>query len=112
MLFRSEARVHLGELVGESSALEDLNQVRYRADLPSSAAATQDELLLAIENERRFEFAFEAHRWFDLARTKRAKEVLEALNPNASVEPYELLFPIPVTQRQLDPFLDPNPGYN
>lgn len=111
-LIRAEARVHLGELVGESSALEDLNQVRYRADLPSSAAATQDELLLAIENERRFEFAFEAHRWFDLARTKRAKEVLEALNPNASVEPYELLFPIPVTQRQLDPFLDPNPGYN
>jgi hypothetical protein len=67
---------------------------------------------LAIENERRIEFAFEAHRWFDLSRTKRAKAVLEALDANTHVEDYELVFPIPITQIQLDLNLDQNEGYN
>jgi len=111
-LIRAEARAHLGKLAGNDSALEDLNQVRDRAGVPLSTASTQEALLLAIENERRFEFAFEAHRWFDLSRTKRAKEVLETLNPNVSVEPHEQLFPIPVTQIQLDNSLEQNPGYN
>ncbi len=111
-LIRAEARAHLGKLIGNDSALEDLNKVRDRAGIPLSTANTREALLLAIESERRFEFAFEAHRWFDLARTKRAKEVLETLNPNVSVAPHELLFPIPVTQIQVDPLLEQNPGYN
>ena len=38
--------------------------------------ADDDAFLLAIENERRVELAFENHRWFDLVRTGRAKDVM------------------------------------
>ncbi|MBC8033955.1 MAG: RagB/SusD family nutrient uptake outer membrane protein [Chitinophagaceae bacterium] len=111
-LIRAEARAQQNNLSVVSGALYDLKQIRDRAELESSTAVTKEEILLAIENERRLEFAFEAHRWFDLARTERAKAVLEALDPATKVEPHELLFPIPITQLQLDTSLDPNPGYS
>lgn len=109
-LIRAEARAQLTKL---TLAVDDLNKVRDRAGVANSTASTQDDILLAIENERRVEFAFEAHRWFDLARTKRAKVVLEALDANIKVEAHELVFPIPVTQIQLDKEnLQQNDGYN
>lgn len=109
-LIRAEARAQLTKL---TLAVDDLNKVRDRAGVANSTATTQDDILQAIENERRVEFAFEAHRWFDLARTKRAKTVLEALDANIKVEDYELVFPIPVTQIQLDKEnLQQNDGYN
>lgn len=108
-LIRAEARAQLNNVDGSR---DDLNEIRKRADVPVSGAANKEELLLAIENERRIEFAFEAHRWFDLARTGRAKAVLEALDPNTKVEPYELVFPIPITQIQLDKDLEQNPDYS
>jgi tetratricopeptide (TPR) repeat protein len=111
-LIRAEARAHLDNLSATTGALFDLNKVRERAEILPSTAVTQADILLAIENERRVEFAFEAHRWFDLARTGRAKVVLEALDQNTHVEDYEYLFPIPITQIQLDHSLDPNPGYS
>ncbi|GAA4333246.1 RagB/SusD family nutrient uptake outer membrane protein [Mucilaginibacter gynuensis] len=110
-LIRAEARAHLNKLSDVDGALFDLNQVRARAEVAPSTAVTQQEILLAIENERRVEFAWEAHRWFDLARTGRAKTVLEAIDPNIKVEAYELLFPVPITQIQLDHNLTQNPGY-
>jgi hypothetical protein len=108
-LIRAEARTHLDNIPG---ALDDLNKIRERAGIANVEGASQEELYLHIENERRIEFAFEAHRWFDLARTGRAKAVLEALDPNTKVETYELLFPIPITQLQLDKDLTQNDGYN
>ncbi|WP_214225173.1 RagB/SusD family nutrient uptake outer membrane protein [Pedobacter sp. B4-66] len=111
-LIRAEAKAHLDNLSATAGALFDLNKVRERAEILPSTALTQADILLAIENERRVEFAFEAHRWFDLARTGRAKAVLEALDQNTHVEDYEYLFPIPITQIQLDHSLDPNPGYS
>lgn len=110
-LVRAEARAHLNNLSTINGALYDLNKVRERAGIAASAASTQSEILLAIEEERRYEFAFEAHRWYDLARTGRAKAVLEALDPNTRVDEHEYLFPIPITQIQLDPSLEQNPGY-
>ena len=79
--------------------------------MPPSTASGKTDILLAIENERRIEFAWEAHRWFDLARTGRAKAVLEALDPNTKVSDHEYIFPIPVTQIQLDPNLEQNKDY-
>lgn len=108
-LIRAEARANLNKL---PEALGDLNSVRDRAGIEDVAVATAEEILLAIENERRVEFAFEAHRWFDLARTGRAKAVLEELDPNTKVDAHELVFPIPVTQIQLDKNLSQNQGYN
>lgn len=111
-LIRAEARAKQEKIVGVDGGLADLNHVRDRAQVAPLALISADDLLLAIENERRIEFAWEAHRWFDLARTARAKVVLEAIDPNIKVEPYELLFPIPITQIQLDPAnLEQNAGY-
>jgi hypothetical protein len=103
-LVRAEARAQLGgaKLVG---ALADINAVRDRAGLTALTAATSDQLLLAIENERRIEFAFEPHRWFDLVRTGRAQTVLSITDAN------KLLLPIPAEQRLIDKALDQNPGY-
>jgi tetratricopeptide (TPR) repeat protein len=111
-LIRAEARAQLNTLTALVGAAADLNKVRDRAGISPSAAATQADILLAVENERRIEFAWEAHRWFDLARTGRAKVVLEAIDPNIKVDAHELVFPIPVTQIQLDrENLDQNPLY-
>lgn len=112
-LIRAEARAQRDNLSVLDGALADLNEVRDRAGLLPSAAVIKPDVLLAIEEERRYEFAFEAHRWFDLARTGRAKAVLEALDPNTVVSDHEYVFPIPVAQLQLDPNLekDQNKGY-
>jgi starch-binding outer membrane protein, SusD/RagB family len=102
-LIRAEARAQQGELSG---ALSDLNAVRTRAGLANSSAVAQPDILLAIENENRVEFALEPHRWFDLVRTGRAQAVLGITDPNM------LLFPIPTQEITLsNGVLTQNPGY-
>ena len=101
-LIRAEARAQQGNLPG---ALLDLNAVRVRAGLTGSTAATKEDMLLAIENERRVEFALEPHRWFDLVRTGRAGALLNVTNTA------KLLLPIPSQQILLDKSLTQNTGY-
>ena len=85
--------------------MTDLNVIRSRAGLTASTAITQDEILLAIENERRIEFAFEPHRWFDLVRTNRAATVLGVTDKNKWV------LPVPAGEFLIDGSLDQNFGY-
>lgn len=64
--------------------------------------------LLAIENERRVELAFENHRWFDLVRTGRAKDVMIASQKADGYPPFQwddkmLTYPIPMTVMQSNP---------
>ena len=102
---RSEARARQGNL---ATALTDLNAVRDRAGIAATTAATLDALLLAIENERRVEFPFEADRWFNLVRTDRAQTVLSLPDKHL------YLFPIPYSETVVDPNLaggNANPGY-
>jgi tetratricopeptide (TPR) repeat protein len=104
-LIRAEARAQQDKL---PEALTDINAVRDRAGLTTLTTittATKDAVLLAVENERRVEFALEPHRWFDLVRTNRAAAVLNVTDPNRYV------LPIPVQQLLSDPVLTQNPGY-
>ena len=102
-LIRAEARAQQGELSG---ALTDLDAVRTRAGLANSTAATQGDILQAIYNENRVEFALEPHRWFDLVRWGQAQSVLGITDPNM------LLFPIPSQEITLSKgVLTQNPGY-
>ncbi|MEO3405401.1 RagB/SusD family nutrient uptake outer membrane protein [Mucilaginibacter sp. CAU 1740] len=101
-LIRAEARAQLNKL---DVAAADLNTVRDRAGLTATTATSQADILLAIENERRIEFALEGHRWFDLVRTGRAAAVLGVTDVN------KLVLPIPVDQLNVDPALTQNPGY-
>lgn len=103
-LIRAEARASKPnpDLIG---ALSDLNQVRLRSEIDASVASTQEDLLIAIEHERRVEFALEPHRWFDLVRTGRALTVLKLNDASKYV------FPIPAAEILVDPSLTQNPGY-
>jgi hypothetical protein len=91
-----------------AGAIADLNIIRERAELTPFPTHITDEkvILQAIEDERRLEFAFEADRWYDLARTGRAVEVL-------GVSEDYLLFPIPKYDIESDADLGGvnNPGY-
>jgi tetratricopeptide (TPR) repeat protein len=95
-LIRAEALAQLDNLNG---ATEDLNKVRERADLAPLSFNDKAEALLSIENERRLEFAFEPHRWFDLIRTGRAAAVLGLTDQSKYV------LPIPISQILIDPAL-------
>jgi hypothetical protein len=103
-LIRAEARVKKAnpDLTG---ALSDLNAIRLRAKVTASQASTAADLLTAIEKERRVEFAFEPHYWFDLVRTKRAGTVLGVTDQN------KWIFPIPYNDLAADKDLVQNPGY-
>ena len=101
-LIRAEAHARQAKL---PEAIADLNAVRTRAGVGATAATTAAQLLLAIENERRVEFAFEADRWFDLVRTGRAGDVLGVTDQR------RWLFPIPFNDLVADPDLVQNPGY-
>jgi len=106
-LIRAEAEARLAG--GNITAVRsDINAIRSRADLGPTGAVTADEMLLAIEQERRVEFAFEGHRWFDLVRTGRALEVL----PNVT-RANQTLFPIPADEilTNNSPEMIQNPGY-
>lgn len=104
-LIRAEARAEQENVDG---AEDDLNTIKERAEVPAySGALSKEALLLAIEEENSVEFAFEAHRWFDLVRTGRAGEVLDVTNQNF------WLFPLPYQDVLSDPDLEGknNPGY-
>ncbi len=109
----------------KSVALSYLNKIRQRArnttgdpniikpadllkdyslgDFPNDQA-----FLMAIEKERRVELAFENHRWFDLVRTGRAKDVMITEQiadgyPSFNWDDKMLTYPIPMTVMQSNP---------
>lgn len=105
----------LNELNSTSTALDNIKLVRARAGLAPLAALDQAATRLALEKERRVEFLYEGHRWFDLVRTGRARAVLNAhyasQGLNFSVEDYELILPIPQNEIDLNPSVKQNPNY-
>lgn len=114
LLLKAEALVQKGDIAG---ALVLVNKVRARVKLAPKTAASADDANAIIANERRLELAFEGKRWFDLVRTGKAIEVMNAQkdgngnNLNYNVQPYQLVYPIPQTQLDLNPLLTQNPGY-
>lgn len=107
-LIRSEARAQQGDLIG---AAEDLNKIRHRAGLNDSPATTREEILIAILQERRWEFFTErGHRFFDLKRMGQIDSTLSGVK--AGWNTTDDLFPIPQTELSTNPNLRPqNPGY-
>lgn len=106
---------------GEAFTL--LNQIRERAGLKAKTAgnadpalniASQDAFRQAILQERRVELAFENHRWYDLVRSGKAVEIMNAHGkkemigkitvPSGSyqVTANKLLLPIPQREINLD----------
>lgn len=83
-LIRAEAN-------GRTAGLADLNKIRTQRGLPALAdwqIPTDEAFLNAVLDERRAEFNFEGHRFFDLARTGLLTKVL-------GVEAFRSILPIP-----------------
>lgn len=126
----ADALLLLAEALNEqgksASALVPLNRVRARAfgdQVHNITTVDQTALKEIIAHERRVELAFENHRWHDLVRTGKAVEVMTAhgiamkqwfnyLPADAyHVTANRLLFPIPQSERELNPDLTQNEGY-
>lgn len=127
------------EKEGVESALQYMNQTRTRAKLePLSADLLPNKLVcqVAIEEERRLEFAMENHRYFDLIRTQRFIPVMEEHFENEqiqassglwvpaytdpdlriymsdrSIDEWQLLLPIPFSVISVATDAAQNPGY-
>jgi hypothetical protein len=105
----------------DAGVLDAINKVRVRAGIPVIAAGgTKEQLRNIIRHERRIEFAGEAMYYNDIRRWKTAEKEL-----NATIFKYDgsaiegrkfnaardYWWPIPQTQRDLNPKLEQNPGY-
>jgi len=125
LLMQAEAYNELGDI---PKALEYLNEVRIRVDLEpyeNSEVASYFDFKIALEEERRVEFAFENQRWFDLVRTGRALTVMnqhfksefqyndpdDPESPVTPIQEWQLVLPIPQYEIDLNPNIAQNIGY-
>jgi starch-binding outer membrane protein, SusD/RagB family len=107
-LIRAEARAQQNKF---PDAQSDLNQIRNRAGLGNTTAATQADLLTTIDHERQTELFTEwGDRWLNLKRRELADAVLAQVK-GSNWQPGDKLYPIPFDQLQYDVFLSQNPGY-
>jgi hypothetical protein len=90
LLFLAES---LNEQGKPSDAATYIDQVRARAGLAATKAASQADMRTAIFKERRVELAFENKRWFDLTRTGRVKEIIGAYGAKVKANPAAYYFP-------------------
>ena len=118
MIRYADVLLKLAEALNESGGANPeqyLNMVRNRAGLSNTTATSQNDLRDAIEMERRLELIGEGHRWFDLKRTGRAVETMNAWfaanDKNVTISSNHLILPIPQSQLDTDPALEQNPGY-
>lgn len=107
-LVRAEARARTGDLIG---AKEDLNKIRNLAGLGNTAAASSQEIIDAVIDERRLELFTEfGHRFFDLKRYDRLDQGLSPVKPQWKNT--DRLLPLPNSELMLNPNLSPqNAGY-
>lgn len=110
LLLHAEASLMAGQ---SGPALTSINRVRQRAGLTPLGAVT----LAQVETEQLRELGFENERWLFLARhdwlTDPAKiAVLAAHDPQfVGWRPTQALLPIPLTEVNLNPNVEQNPGY-
>jgi hypothetical protein len=115
----------------EAEAIAELNKVRNRAGVAEIGSATykgepvggQDDLRERIRNERRWEFAGEGVSYFDELRWRTLKHTKFELNNGlknmwgtsiyTKTWPGDFFYtwPIPLTQRQMNPALTQNEGW-
>ena len=112
--------LNLKGYVADGDAFDLINRVRTRAGLLNLTSATitnQQEFTEALLKERRHEFFYENHRWFDL---KRLGDPVQVMNNhfagfvglNITIDQNDLLLPIPLDQLNSDPgSMQQNPGY-
>lgn len=114
LLIRAESNAEMGNL---QEARNDLERLRVARGLPaygqgSPMPSTKAALITAVMDERRREFAFEGHRWFDLKRRGMNISKQEPL-PTVPYDDYRILAEIPSSEIDDSEFVnvEQNPGY-
>ncbi|WP_243345574.1 RagB/SusD family nutrient uptake outer membrane protein [Parabacteroides sp. FAFU027] len=121
LLIRAEAE---NELNGPANAYVYVNRVRKRAGLADLKDLTQNKFREAVYLERRLELVGEYQRYFDLIRETDSiatgegplgrgilSKSLKAVGKTNVVVPRHYLYPIPQTERERNPKLTQNPGW-
>ncbi|MCX2717973.1 RagB/SusD family nutrient uptake outer membrane protein [Lentiprolixibacter aurantiacus] len=126
LLILAEAWVEIGDLNGATNSvaalIKQLRDARFGTDTALPVFANKTEAYGAILDERRFEFAFEGHRWKDLKRMglrgnrQVSRDAIDcAIVNQCSLSPdnYRFTFPIPQIEFNANPDLrtQQNPGY-
>jgi starch-binding outer membrane protein, SusD/RagB family len=108
-LNRAEARAEQANYAGARSDLNTLRNARGLEDVDAGLAGQA--LIDAILHERRLEFAFEGHRFFDLKR--RGMDIPKPQTDAGFIAytDHRILAPLPSGEVQANPLLDQNPGY-
>jgi starch-binding outer membrane protein, SusD/RagB family len=110
----SEVLLIYAEAAGIALGKPSADLVRARAGLsPLAATLSEAQYLEAIYKERRLEFAFEMHRWYDLLRHPDANYFITVMRAagKTNILPKHRYMPIPQTERDKNPSLTQNEGY-
>ncbi len=118
---KAEAQARLGQYNESSATLQTVVNIRYTASPPIMTAATLQEALANIVDQRRIELAFEGFRYVDLKRLgteagrgidrdPRDLEIVSGL-VIPTTDSYKFTLPIPAREVTINPGLVQNPGY-
>jgi hypothetical protein len=110
----SEVLLIYAEAAGITLGKQYADIVRARAGLsPLSSSLSDSQYLEAIYNERRHEFAFEMHRWYDLLRHPDENYFLDVMRASGktNIQPKHRYMPIPQSERDKNTNLTQNEGY-
>lgn len=114
LLMYVEALMGEADATADPAAFDAFNLVRERAGLSQFVAGTDELTKQVLSDERRYELAFENHRFYDLVRFGMANTVLTdfATSVGYAFEPTDLLLPIPQAEINVSSGkLTQNPGY-
>jgi len=110
----SEILLTYAEAAGPALGKPFADRVRARAGLAALPAGLSDaQWLTAIYKERRLEFGFEMHRWYDLLRHPDPNYFINVMTAagKTNVAAKHRFMPIPQGERDKNPGLTQNPGY-
>ena len=110
----SEILLIYAEAAGPAIGKPFADQVRARAGLlPLAAGLSDAQYLEAIYKERRLEFAFEMHRWYDLLRHPDPNYFVDVMKAagKTNVQSKHRYMPIPQGERDKNAALTQNEGY-
>lgn len=119
LLMRAEAMAEKGDISGATNLI---NTIRARVSMPSVAAAegvvNQAQMIAIVRHERRVELALEGLRFMDLKRWGTMLDAFQKASADAisNYAPQYLgrkseVFPIPLTEIQVNPNLTQNPDW-
>jgi hypothetical protein len=110
----AEVLLIYAEAAGPALGKAYADQVRARAGLaPLPNGLSDQKYLNAIYKERRLEFGFEMHRWYDLLRHPDPNYFITVMRAagKTNIQPKHRYMPIPQAERDKNPNLTQNDGY-